>query len=100
MALFVEVDDTEKGCKVIINLDCVMEVAPLRSGGCELFFPDAAAVGGKRSMKVKDSYVLFKQFAMQQVSAEDIARVNGRITKDVKKEKPPVDDVLASIPKL
>jgi len=99
MALFVEVDDTEKGCKVIINLDSVMEIAPLRTGGCELFFPDAAAVGGKRSMKVKDSYVLFKQFAMQQVSAEDIARVNGRIATG-KKEKPPVDDVLASIPKL
>lgn len=99
MALFVEVDDSEKGCKVIINLDCVMEIAPLRAGGCELFFPDAAAVGGKRSMKVKDSYTLFKQFAMQQVSAEDIARVNGRIATG-KKEKPPVDDVLAAIPKL
>jgi hypothetical protein len=99
MSLFVEVDDVEKRCKVIINLDCVMEVAPLRTGGCELFFPDAAAVGGKRSMKVNDSYILFKQFAMQQVSAEDIARVNGRIATG-KKEKPPVDDVLASIPKL
>jgi hypothetical protein len=99
MSLFVEVDDTEKGCKVIINLDTVMEIAPLRSGGCELFFPDSAAVGGKRSMKVKDSYTLFKQFALQTVSAEDVARINGRIASN-KKEKPPVDDVLASIPKL
>jgi hypothetical protein len=99
MALFVEVDDVEKGCKVIINLDSVMEVAPLRAGGCELFFPDAAAVGGKRSMKVKDSYPLFKQFAMQQVSAEDIARVNGR-SKSVIKEKAPVGDILGNIPTL
>jgi hypothetical protein len=72
MALFVEVDDVEKNCKVIINLDSVMEIAPKIQGGCEVFFPDAAAVGGKRTMKVKDSYLLFKQFAMQQVSSEDL----------------------------
>jgi len=42
---------------------------------------------------------MFKQLALQVVSAEDIAKVNGRIAAG-KKEKPPVDDVLASIPKL
>ena len=33
-----------------------------------------AAVGGKSSYRVKDSYDQFKQFAMQTVSAEDIAK--------------------------
>jgi hypothetical protein len=73
MSLFVEVNSVDKGCPVIINLDSVMEIAPLASGGCALFFPDSAAVGGKTAMKVTDSYEQFKQFAIQPVSAEDIA---------------------------
>jgi hypothetical protein len=73
MSLFVEVNSVDKGCPVVINLDSVMEIAPLASGGCALFFPDSAAVGGKTAMKVTDSYEQFKQFAIQPVSAEDIA---------------------------
>ena len=74
MSLFIEVNSIDKGCPVIINLESVMEIAPLAAGGCALFFPDSAAVGGKTAMKVTDSYEQFKQFAIQPVSAEDIAR--------------------------
>lgn len=74
MSLFVEVESVEKSTKVIINLDHIVEIAPLREGGCALFFNDGAAVNGVRSMKVKDSYTLFTQFAMQTVSSDDIAR--------------------------
>jgi hypothetical protein len=98
MSLFVEVFDTEKKCQVIINLECVMEIAPLLSGGCEIAFPDAAAVSGKRIMKVSDSYALFKQLAMQMVSADDIAKINGRTS--TKKEKAPIGDIMMDIPKL
>jgi len=80
MSLFVEVNSVDKGCPVIINLDSVMEIAPLASGGCALFFPDSAAVGGKTAMKVTDSYEQFKQFAIQPVSAEDIARRFPKVT--------------------
>lgn len=80
MSLFVEVNSVDKGCPVIINLDSVMEIAPLASGGCALFFPDSAAVGGKTAMKVTDSYEQFKQFAIQPVSAEDIARRFSKVT--------------------
>jgi hypothetical protein len=73
-AMFIEVNSLEKNCKVIINLDTVMEIAPIAAGGCALFFPDAAAVGGKTSMKVSDSYALFKQFVLETVSPEDIAK--------------------------
>jgi hypothetical protein len=73
MSLFVEVKSVEKGTKVIINLDHIVEIAPLREGGCALFFNDGAAVNGIRSMKVEDSYTLFTQFAMQTVSSEMIA---------------------------
>lgn len=67
MSLFVEVDSIDKGCKVVMNLDMVSEIAPLSVGGCALFLNDG------RIYKVKDSYDQFKQFAMQTVSSEDIA---------------------------
>jgi len=74
MAIFVEVDSVEKDCKTIINLDSVIEIAPLAAGGCVLFFADTAAVNGKSAYNVKDSYEQFKQFALQTVSADDIAK--------------------------
>lgn len=74
MATFIEVDSVEKGCKVIINLDDIIEIAPLAAGGCVLFFADSAAVNGKSAYPVKDSYEQFKQFAMTTVTAEDIAK--------------------------
>jgi hypothetical protein len=73
MATFIEVDSVEKECKVIINLDEIIEIAPLAAGGCVLFFADSAAVNGKSAYPVKDSYDQFKQFAMQTVTAESIA---------------------------
>ena len=74
MSLFIEVESVEKKCKVIVNLDQVIEIAPLYEGGCALFFADSAAVGGKTAMKVVDSYPMFQQLAMQVVSTEDIAK--------------------------
>jgi len=79
MALFVEVDSVEKGCKVILNLDTVSEIAPFSMGGCHLFLNDG------RIYKVKDSYELFQQFDMQQVSADDIAKkfTKAKLPKDM-----------------
>ena len=113
MAYFIEVNDLDKKCPVIINLDAVMEIAPITNPlGCEITFLEqddiealrrekagGAAYKGRRMMRVSDTYDLFRQFVIQKVSADDIARVNGRLATN-KKEKAPVDDVLASIPKL
>ena len=74
MSLFIEVESVEKGCKVIVNLETILEIAPLLEGGCALFYSDASAVGGKSPMKVKDNYTHFQQLAMQMVSSEDIAK--------------------------
>lgn len=74
MSLFVEVDSIEKNCPVIINLDHLVEIAPLISGGCELSMIHTAGMNVKSVMRVKNSYDQFKQFAMQTVSAEDIAK--------------------------
>jgi hypothetical protein len=74
MSLFIEVDSIEKNCKVVINLDTVQEIAPLLEGGCALFFADDIPSGSKIPYKVKNSYDDFKQFAMQTVTQDDIAK--------------------------
>jgi hypothetical protein len=80
MSLFVEVNSVEKGCPVIINLDHIIEIAPLAQGGCALFTLDGAGMNSKNAMRVTDSYDQFKQFAMQTVSADDIARRFPKVT--------------------
>ena len=88
MSMFVEVNSIEKGCPVIINLDHIVEIAPLREGGCALFTSDSAGMNSKTALKITDSYEQFKQFAIQPVSAEDIAR------RFPKVEKPAVEEEL------
>lgn len=87
MSLFVEVTSVDKQCKVILNLDHVVEIAPLVSGGCAVFMADGAGMNSKTSMKVKEDYELFKQFAMQTVTSEDISK------RFPKKEKAPTSVV-------
>ena len=74
MSLFVEVNSLEKGCPVIINLDHIVEIAPLIDGGCALFMIDNAGMNSKSALRVSDSYDQFKQFAMQTVTAESIQK--------------------------
>lgn len=87
MSLFVEVNSVDKGCPVIINLDHIIEIAPLATGGCALFTQDGAGMNSKNAMRVSDNYELFKQFAMQTVSVEDIERRFPKVT--VSAEAPP-----------
>jgi hypothetical protein len=68
MSTFVEVSSQEKNCTVIVNLDSVLEIAPLLTGGSALFFENGS------TMRVLDNYDMFKQFALQTVTAEDIAK--------------------------
>jgi hypothetical protein len=82
MSLFVEVNSIQpKMCKLIINLDYVLEVAPLVSGGCVITI-GAQEAGTSRTITVSDDYMAFKQFVMQTVTAEDITK------RFPKKEKP------------
>ena len=76
MSLFVEVFSVEKQCKVIVNLDSVIEIAPLAIGGCAIFFADGT--GGKVSMRVQDDYNLFKQFVLETVKPADIEKKFGK----------------------
>ena len=96
MSLFVEVNSLEKGCPVIINLDHIVEIAPLIDGGCALFMIDNAGMNSKSALRVSDNYDQFKQFAMQTVTAEDIA---ARFPK-TKKEPAPIADLKMPEPKV
>jgi hypothetical protein len=85
MSIFVEVNSiVPKNCKLIVNLDYILEVAPLITGGCVLTFGTQEA-GTSRTITVSDDYIAFKQFVMQTVTADDI---NKRFPK---KEKPSVN---------
>jgi hypothetical protein len=97
MSLFVEVDSLEKNCKVIINLEHVVEIAPIAAGGCAIFFNDGASVGGVRTMKVKDSYPLFQQLVMTMITPEDISKKTKLLKEAVAKAGPKEEFV---IPKL
>jgi hypothetical protein len=87
--MFVEVNSLEKQCKVIINLEHVSEIAPLAAGGCAIFIPDGT--GGAVALKVSDDYSVFKQFVLETVSADDIAK---------RFPKTKVKDLSLDIPKL
>ena len=99
MSLFVEVDSVEKNCQVIINLDHIVEIAPLKEGGCALFMSDGAGMNSKSAMRVEESYTMFKQFAMQTVTAEDIEKRFPKATKK-KEEKERLGVTFDDIPKL
>ena len=99
MSMFVEVNSVEKKCPVIVNLDMIVEIAPLVDGGCILFMNDGAGMNSRQGIRVTDDYQQFKQFAMQTVTAEDIER---RFPKaETKKEtKKNAVDIPLEIPKL
>ena len=91
MATFVEVNSiAPKNCKLIVNLDNIIEIAPLVAGGCVLYF-SAIEAGGPRTMTVSDDYKAFMQFAMQTVSSEDIAKRFPKAKKEVNSIKPQED---------
>jgi len=74
MSIFIEVNSVvPKNCKVIINLDTILEIAPLLAGGCVIYFSTLES-GSPRTMTVSDDYSVFSQFVLQTVTPEDIAK--------------------------
>lgn len=87
MSIFVQVDSEEKGCPIIINLDHVMEIAPLTSGGCMIrFLYDGGNVA--REIIVKNKYTEFKQFVLETVTTEHISKKVEELQKLQKKTGP------------
>jgi hypothetical protein len=78
--MFVELTSMDKNCPVIVNLDHIMEIAPMRDGGCALFGEKGAII------KVEESFTQFKQFALETVTPEDIAKKFPKATKKEAKD--------------
>lgn len=73
MSMFVQVDSVEKKCPVIINLDHVMEIAPLAAGGCMVrFIADGSSPA--REVRVSNDYSEFKQFVLETVTPEHVSK--------------------------
>ena len=88
MSIFVEVNSVApKNCKLIVNLDNIIEIAPLVAGGCVLYF-SAIEAGGPCTMTVSDSYTAFMQFAMTTVTADDMAKRFPKAKKETPTIKP------------
>jgi hypothetical protein len=88
MSLFVEVNSlAPKNCKLIINLDYILEVAPLITGGCVLTM-GAQEAGTSRTITVSDDYSAFKQFVMQTVTADSIQKRFPKTAKPTDNIKP------------
>lgn len=72
--MFIEVNSVSpKPTKLIINLNHVVEIAPLVRGGCAITFANQEG-GSIKTMNVSDDYSAFKQFAIETVTAADIAK--------------------------
>jgi hypothetical protein len=78
----------------------IIEIAPLVDGGCILFMNDGAGMNSRQGIRVTDNYDQFKQFALQTVTAEDIAKrfPKQEMSRDTKKAKSV--DIPLEIPKL
>lgn len=97
MSLFVEVLDVDKQCKIIVNMDEVEQIHPLRpgalksipTGGCYLVF-------SKSQLLVSNLYSEFLQFVVQPVSTE---RLQSQISKlNVQKEPFALPGQVESVP--
>lgn len=83
MSLFVEVNSVApKNCRLIVNLDYVLEVAPLLSGGCVITI-GAAEAGTSRVITVSDNYDSFMQFVMSTVTVDSIQNRFPKTKKEV-----------------
>lgn len=91
--MLIQVKSREKNCDVIINLDHVMEIAPLSDGGCEIRFVydgDVTSKGGNRSIRVNNNYKEFQQFVLQTVTTEEVSKKVAELKKLQKGNKEPV----------
>jgi hypothetical protein len=81
--------------QILINMEVVTQIKPLKVGGCQLFFQESGDVAKNNTLIVKESYDMFKQFAMQTVTADDIEKK----VKSIKNTQQPTVK-LPEIPKL
>ena len=105
--MFIKVKSREKQCDVIINLDHVVEISPLRDGGCAIRFVydgDVTAKAGYREILVDNKFTEFEQFVLETVTTETMSKKVQELKKQQEKlgakEKIDLKTNIDDIPKL
>ena len=94
--MLIKVKSREKQCEVIINLDHVIEISPLRDGGSAIRFiydGDVTAKAGYREIFVDNKFTEFEQFVLQTVEVETVSKKVADLKKQQEKlgEKEKID---------
>ena len=88
--MLIQVKSREKKCNVIINMDHVMEIAPLAGGGSEIRFVydgDVTSKTGYRAIQVDNDYKEFQQFVLETVDVETVSKKVAELKKLQKGQK-------------
>ena len=86
--MLIKVKSREKQCEVIINLDHVMEITPLRDGGSAIRFTydgDITSKTGYREIFVDNKFTEFEQFVLQTVTTESVSKKVQELKKQQEK---------------
>jgi hypothetical protein len=86
--MLIKVKSREKQCDVIINLDHVMEISPLRDGGTAirmLYDGDITQKTGYREIYVENKFSEFEQFVLQTVTTDVMSKKVEELKKQQEK---------------
>ena len=75
--MLIKVKSREKQCEVIINLDHVVEITPLRDGGSAIrmvYDGDVTTKVGYREIFVDNTFSEFCQFVLETVTEEVVSK--------------------------
>ena len=89
--MLIKVQSREKQCDVIINLDHVIEISPLRDGGCAIrltYDGDVTPKTGYREIQVDNKFSEFEQFVLQTVTSESVSKKVQELKKQQEKLGP------------
>jgi len=89
--MLIKVKSREKACDVIINLDHVIEITPLRDGGSAIRFiydGDVTSKTGFREIFVDNKFTEFEQFVLQTVSVDSVSKKVQELKKQQEKIGP------------
>lgn len=89
--MLIKVKSREKQCEVIINLDHVIEITPLRDGGSAIRFiydGDVTSKTGFREIFVENKFTEFEQFVLQTVTEESVSKKVAELKKQQEKLGP------------
>ena len=86
--MLIKVKSREKRCEVIINLDQVIEIAPLRDGGCAIrltYDGDVTPKSGFRELIVDNKFTEFEQFVLETVTTDSVSKKVQELKKQQEK---------------